>query len=207
MSGRAGERAAITSFGQHAEENLQFIRRTMERSSTFTAVPGLGGAGMGAVGLVAAVVAANQRSAERWLLVWLLAAPIAIGIGATAMWRKAARSGAPLTGVVGRRFAMSLAAPLIAGAALTWGLWMNSGRALVELQELIPAVWLLLYGTGVLAGGALSVAPVRLLGIALMALGIAALITPAEWGTIWLGLGFGGLQLVCGLYIASRHGG
>jgi hypothetical protein len=209
MPGRAGERAAVTSFGEHAEENLQFIRRTMERTSTFTAVPGLGGAGMGAVGVVAAVVAATQRSAERWLLVWLLAAPVAMGIGITAMWRKAARSGAPLTGVVGRRFAMSLAAPLVAGAALTWGVWMTRGRAPLEneLKELIPAVWLLLYGTGVLAGGALSVAPVRLLGIAFMALGIAALITPAEWGNVWLGIGFGGLQLVCGLYIAWRHGG
>ena len=42
MSRRAGEPAAVTSFGQHAEESLQFIRRTMERSSTFTAVPGAG---------------------------------------------------------------------------------------------------------------------------------------------------------------------
>ena len=54
-------RADVTSFGQHAEENLQFIRRTMERSSTFTAVPGLGGAGMGVIGLAAAILAANQQ--------------------------------------------------------------------------------------------------------------------------------------------------
>src|SRR5687767_7666810 len=151
MSRRAGEPAAVSSFGQHAEESLQFIRRTMERSSTFTAVPGLGGAGMGAIGLAAAVVAANQGSAERWLVVWLLSAALAFAIGVTSMWRKAARLGAPLAGPVGRRFAMSLAAPLVAGAPLTCGLWMNSDRA---LRELMPAVWLLLYGTGALAGGA-----------------------------------------------------
>src|SRR5439155_26558286 len=107
MSRRAGERAEMTFFGQHAEENLQFIRRTMERSSTFTAVPGLGGAGMGAVGLAAAVLAANQRSAERWLIVWLLAAALALAVGVTAMWRKAARLGASLAGATGRRVAMS----------------------------------------------------------------------------------------------------
>ena len=191
----------MTSFGQHAEESLQFIRRTMERSSTFTAVPGLGGAGMGAIGLAAAVLAANQGSAERWLVVWLLAAPVALGIGVTTMWRKAARLGAPLVGVLGRRFAMSLAAPLVAGAALTWGAWMNDDWALM------PAVWLLLYGTGVLAGGVFSVTAVRLLGMAFMALGIAALVTPPGWGNAWLGMGFGGLQLVFGLYIARRHGG
>ncbi len=198
---RDGDQVAVRSFGQHAEESLQFIRQTMERSSTFTAVPGLGGAGMGAIGLAAAVLAASQRSAERALMVWLVAAALALSVGVTAMLRKASRLGAPLAGAVGRRFAMSLAAPLAAGAALTWGVWTHDGWAL------LPAVWLLLYGTGVLAGGVFSVAPVRLLGVAFMALGVAALATPPAWGNVWLGIGFGGLQLAFGLYIARRHGG
>ena len=200
-SRREGEPVAVTSFGQHAEESLQFIRRTMERSSTFTAVPGLGGAGMGAIGVAAAILAAGQSSAERWLVVWLLAAAVALGVGVTTMWRKAARLGAPLAGAVGRRFAMSLAAPLVAGAALTWGVWMHDDWALM------PAVWLLLYGTGVLAGGVFSIAAVRLLGVAFMALGVAALATPPAWGNVWLGIGFGGLQIGFGFYIARRHGG
>ncbi len=191
----------MTSFGQHAEENLQFIRRTMERSSTFTAVPGLGGVGMGAIGLAAAALAANQPSPDRWLVVWLLAGVVALGVGVTSVWRKATRLAAPLAGAVGRRFAMSLAAPLAAGAALTWGVWMHDDWAL------LPPVWLLLYGTGVLAGGVFSVAAVRLLGLAFMALGVAALVTPPAWGNAWLGLGFGGLQIAFGLYIARRHGG
>ena len=191
----------MTSFGQHAEENLQFIRRTMERSSTFTAVPGMGGAGMGVIGLAAAVLAANQPSPDRWLVVWLLAGAVALGVGVTSVWRKATRLAAPLAGAVGRRFAMSLAAPLAAGAALTWGAWMHDDWAL------LPPVWLLLYGTGVLAGGVFSVAAVRLLGLAFMALGLAALATPPGWGNAWLGLGFGGLQIAFGLYIARRHGG
>ena len=192
---------AVSSFGQHAEESLQFIRRTMERSATFTAVPGLGGAGMGVVGLAAAVVAATQRSAERWLIVWLIAAAVAASIGVAAMLRKAARLGAPLAGAVGRRFAMSLAGPLVSGATLTWGIWMHDDWAL------LPSVWLLLYGTGVLAGGVFSVAAVRLLGVAFMVLGVAALVTPPAWGNIWLAVGFGGLQIGFGLYIARRHGG
>jgi len=197
----ARDPAAVTSFGQHAEENLHFIRRTMERSSTFTAVPGLGGAGMGTVGVAAAVIAANQSSPERSLVVWILAAVVALAIGVTSMWRKAIRLGAPLAGAVGRRFAISFAAPLVAGAALTWGVWMHDDWAL------IPPVWLLLYGTGVLAGGVFSVAPVRLLGLAFMAVGVVALVTPPAWGNVWLGIGFGGLQFTFGLYIARRHGG
>ena len=41
---RPGERAEIGSFADHAAKNLQFIRHTMERSTTFSAVPGIGGA-------------------------------------------------------------------------------------------------------------------------------------------------------------------
>jgi len=201
MPNPARQRADLPSFGQHAADNLQFIRRTMERSSTFTAVPGLGGAGMGAIGLVAAILAAKQPAAERWLVVWMVAAAAALGVGVVAVWRKAARINAPVAGAVGRRFAMSLAAPLVAGAALTWGVWMSGNRTL------LPAVWLLLYGTGVLTGGVFSVAAVRLMGMTFMALGIVALVTPPTLGDAWLGVGFGGLQLVFGLYIAAKHGG
>ncbi len=200
MPRQAGEEAT-TSVGAHAEESLQFIRRTMERSATFTAVPGLGGAAMGVIGLVAAGVAATQTSPERWLIVWLAAAIAAMAVGVTSMRRKAVTLGAPLNGAVGRRFAMSLAAPLVAGAALTWGAWMNGAQAL------LPAIWLLLYGTGALVGGLFTIAAVRVIGVSFMALGVAALVTPPAWGNLWLGLGFGGLQLAFGVHIARKHGG
>ena len=201
MSSQADERAEITSFGRHAEENLRFIRRTMERSSTFTAVPGLGGAGMGAIGVAAAILAANQRSAERWLVVWLVAAAVALGIGVTTMWRKAARSGAPLVGAVGRRFALGMAAPLVAGAVITYALWRAGDYAVMA-----PA-WLLLYGAGVMAGGMFSVPVVRAMGVCFMAAGIAAIVTPQDWGNSWLAIGFGGLQIGFGIHIARHHGG
>jgi hypothetical protein len=192
---------SVTSVSAHAAANLQFIRHAMERSSTFSAVPGVGGALMGGVGLVAAVIGAQQPSAERWLAVWLAAAVVALTIGVATMRRKAARLGALLISAPGRRFALSLAAPLIAGAALTWGLWLHG------VWTLMPPTWLLLYGTGVLTGGAFSVAPMRLLGLAFMTLGTAALLTPPALGNVWLGLGFGALQIVFGLYIARHHGG
>ena len=189
------------SVGDHAAADLRFIRHAMERSATFTAVPGWGGAAMGAVGIAAAVAGAFQPSAERWMAVWLAAAALACAVGVVTMRRKAARVGVPMTGASGRRFAMSLAAPLVAGAALTGGLWIHGTWALM------PPAWLLLYGAGVVTGGAFSVAPTRVLGVSVMALGMAALVTPPSWGNVWLGLGFGALQVGVGLYIAREHGG
>ena len=193
--------AKVTEVTDHAAENLQFIRQAMERSTTFSAVPGVGGALMGGLGLIGAALAAVQPTTERWLAVWLAAALAAFVIGVMAMRRKAARLGSVLDGTVGRRFALGLAAPLFAGAALTFGLWQHGEWALM------PPTWLLLYGTGVLTGGAFSVAPMRVLGLAFMAMGLAALVTPPEWGNVWLAVGFGVLQIGFGLYIARHHGG
>ena len=184
-----------------AADNIRFIRQAMERSSTFTAVPGVGGLVMGMVGLAAAGASAGQPLADRWLLTWLLAAVVAAAVGLITMARKASAAGLPLTGGIARRFALALAAPFVAGAAITYALW--AARA---FSVMTPA-WLLLYGAGVLTGGMFSVPVVRLMGAGFMALGLVAIVSPTDWHTLWLAAGFGGLQCVFGLYIARNHGG
>lgn len=193
-----GEPRSVSS---QAADNLVFIRSAMERSSTFTSIPGTGGVAMGAIGLAAAAVAARQPAGNRWLATWLVAAAVAASAGLVAMARKARAAGLSLTGVNARRFALGLAAPLVAGAAITYELW-----TIGNFTVMAPS-WLLLYGAGVLTGGMFSVPVVRRIGVAFMAVGIAAILTPPEWGNWWLGLGFGGLQIAFGIHIARHHGG
>jgi hypothetical protein len=173
----------------------------MERSSGFTAVPGAGGVVTGTVGLIAALVAAKQPHPDRWLMIWLVAAFVGVIVELIAMTWKARRAGLTLTGLNARRFALGIAAPLVAGAAITYQLWTVRSFAVMA-----PA-WLLLYGAGVLAGGMFSVPVVRVLGVCFMATGIAAVLTPPEWGDIWLAIGFGGLHIGFGAYIARNLGG
>jgi hypothetical protein len=71
----------------------------------------------------------------------------------------------------------------------------------------IPGMWLLLYGTGVVAAGAYSVGIVPVMGLSFMILGTFTLLAPAEWGNALMGLGFGGFHIVFGLLIAWRYGG
>ena len=189
------------SLGGHAADNLTFIRQAMERSTTFTAVPGLGGCGMGVIALGAAWLASAQPTGDGWLLTWLAAAALASMVGLAAMARKAQQSGATMTGAIARRFAAGLAAPFVAGAAITYELW-----AVGNFTVMAPA-WLLLYGAGLLTGGIFSVPAVRWIGASFMAFGMLAILTPPDWRNLWLAAGFGGLQLGFGVYIARNHGG
>jgi hypothetical protein len=185
----------------HAADNLRFIRSAMERASSFTAVPGIGGVAMGMTALVAAAVSQRAKTPDVWLGIWLAEACVAVSIGVWAMARKARRTGSELFSGPARRFLLTLTPPLGAGAVLTLVL-AREGKV-----NLLPGVWLLLYGTAVVTGGAMSVRTVLVMGALLMLLGCAALSSPASFGTAYLAGGFGGLHIAFGLAIARRHGG
>jgi hypothetical protein len=186
---------------RHAAENLRFIRDTMARAGGFTAVPGTGGALMGATALVTAALSGPPGDRPAWLGLWLADAALAVAIGLVAIAVKARRSGVPLAGAAARRFALAFAPSIAAGAALT-AIFVRNG-----LATRLPGAWLLLYGAAVTSGGACSVPPVPVMGVSIMALGLAALLLPAAWGHLFMAAGFGVLQIGFGMVIARRYGG
>ena len=182
-------------------DNLLYIRRTMERAGSFTAVPGVGGVLMGATALAAAWMAASQVDARRWLSVWVAEAVLALLIGMAAAARKAARVKMPLLSAPGRKFIAAFVPSMAAGALLTFVLF-RAGTL-----SLLPGIWLLLYGAGVVSCGAASVRIVPLMGACFMAVGALALLAPASWGNPLLAAGFGGLHILFGLAISVKYGG
>lgn len=184
-----------------AMENLRFIRETMERSTSFTAVPGRGGVAMGLTALAAAGIAARAPTPELWIATWGLAAIVALALGLATMSLKARAANLSLFSGAGRKFALSLSPPLLAGAFLTVALYSQGQVAP------LAGMWLLLYGVGVVTAGTFSVRVVPLMGLCLMILGVAALFSPASWGNIYLAAGFGGVHIIFGMLIARRYGG
>lgn len=186
-----------------AADNLRYIRQAMERAGAFTAVPGYGGMGMGVSALGAAWLAQRARSAgtNAWLKVWLVELAVAIVIGLVAIIWKARRSGIPLLSGVGRKFVLSLAPALVVGGVLTLALvrW--------RVAELLPGVWMLLYGAGVATGGAYSVRVVPVTGVLFMVAGAITLFLPVAWADALMAVSFGGLHIVFGWNIARRYGG
>jgi hypothetical protein len=193
--------AKIVSMNEHALQNIRYIRETMERAGSFTAVPGWGGILMGVSAVLTAVISAKLPTLELWFSAWLGEAVLASAIGAWAMVQKSKVVESPLTYGPGRKFAISLLPGVLAGAVLTAALFAQG------LFHLMPGIWLLIYGVAVMTGGAYSVKVVPVMGACFMALGAIALFAPFAWANWFMAAGFGLLQIIFGIIIARRYGG
>jgi hypothetical protein len=186
---------------ERAMDNLRFIRETMERAGSFTAVSGWGLVVIGVAAVLAAWLASRQQSPENWLATWTAAALVCLLIGLLTSATKARHAKVSLLTGPGRKFILSLAPPVGAGAVLTAVLFRAG------LVGVLPGMWLLLFGVGIIAAGAFSVRAVPVMGMCFMAVGVAALFSPEAWGDAYMAAGFGGLHMVFGTLIARRHGG
>jgi hypothetical protein len=183
-----------------AEDNLRFIRETMERAGSFTAVSGLGQMAIGGTALLAAWLAAAAATGDRWLALWLGEAAVAVAIAmATTTW-KTRDHRVPIVSGPARKFALSFVPPMVAGAVLTV-VFVSRGE-----YPLLPAMWMLLYGAAVVSAGTFSVRIVPFMGACFMACGVAVLAFP-QTANIMMAVAFGGLHLAFGAAIARKYGG
>lgn len=193
--------AKVVSINQRALENLEYIRETMQRAGSFTAVPGWGGILIGVSALMTSLVSSRLPSNNWWFASWLGEAGLALAIGGWAMVQKSKAVKSPLFDGPGRRFALNLFPAMIAGAVLTAVLYRE------HLFALMPGTWLLLYGVSVVTSGAFSVKVVPLMGLCFMALGVASLFLPFTFANWFMAAGFGVLHIAFGAVIARRYGG
>lgn len=194
-------RSAPIPIDSRAADHLRYIRETMESAAEFTAVPGWGGVAMGVTAVVAAWIAARQATPAAWLTVWLLEVFVAVSIAASAAATKARRANSSLFTGPGRKFVLSFAPPIFVGGLLTFAFFHAGSFAL------LPGMWLLLYGTAIVTGGAFSVRAVPIMGLCLMLFGTVALLGPVSWGNVCMACGFGVVQIGFGIWIALRYGG
>jgi hypothetical protein len=126
--------------------------------------------------------------------------------------KKSRASEAPLTAATARKLALAFFPSLVAGAVLT-AVALRAGWYVA-----LPGMWMMMYGAAVMAGGALSVPIVPVMGASFMLLGAVALGAPlvvpmwtvGERAALLNGLmaaGFGGLHVLFGIAIARRYGG
>jgi hypothetical protein len=188
------------SLTDHAAEHLRYIRTTMERAVSFTAVPGRGGVLIGLTAIAAGVLAARQGAILAWLLVWMAEAALAVALGALAVVLKSRRTGEDLWSAPARKLLLGFLPAVALAPVVTAALWRNGSVAL------IPGMWLALYGVAVIGAGTFSVRAVPAMGASFLGLGCVILLRP-EWADAGLIAGFGGLHILFGALIWRRHGG
>lgn len=182
-------------------DDLRFIRSTMANAFQFTAVPGRGGMAVGLTAVAAAIVADSLDTDLARLATWITEAILALVIGGAFLVRKARRAGVNVTAGPGRKFMLAALPSFGAALLITVALYRIGDTTLV------PAIWILLYGTAVIAAGAFSVRPVPIMGCAFLGAGALTLFLPSQWHNLMLGASFGGLHIVFGYVIARHHGG
>jgi hypothetical protein len=197
---RANRYAEPIPIDRRAADNLRFIRDTMERAASFTAVPGWGGVAIGITAVFTGTLALRLPPQQQFIA-WLVEGALALAVGCAAVRRKSKRLALSLSSRPAQRALLSFVPPLLAGAVLTTVLYRAG------MLRVLPGLWLLLYGAAVVTGGAFSVRIVPVMGICFMFLGALALLAPALWGNLFLLLGFGVIHIVFGALIARRHGG
>ena len=189
------------ALSDRALDNLRFIRDTMERAGTFTAISGWGIVAVGVVARVAAAVA-RLRPTVGWTVgTWVVTAAACIALSLAMTARKARRSQLSMVSGPAQKLALAFSPAMVVGALMTVALLR------IGANDLLPGVWLLLYGTAVVAGGAFSVRIIPVMGLCFMILGAAALFAPSAVGEWLMVAGFGVVHVAFGIQIARRHGG
>ena len=184
----------------HAASTLRYIRASMEAAASL-AVPGSAGHAMGAVGILAAILASSSSLSAHWLAIWLTGAVVAGSAGTVLMFRPASLRALTATSNPARKFALCLFPALFGGAVMTAVLWAN------DLLTAVPGTWLLFYGCGLIAASVATTALIALMGALFVALSLIAFVAPAATHSFLLGLGFGALHVVFGFLIGrSSHG-
>ncbi|UOR05606.1 hypothetical protein MUN82_00555 [Hymenobacter aerilatus] len=199
---------------------LTEIRAIMERSSRFISLSGLSGVGAGVVALAGVAVgnwylnsqygpqgfmrlmngSYDTRQEALPFLLGLAAVIITLALGVAFFFtqRRARQNGMALWGPLGRRLALSLAIPLVAGGLFCLMLYLRGAAGLV-----IPGM-LLFYGLALLNASKYTLDEIRWLGLTQIGLGLLATLLPV-WGLVFFAFGFGLCHIGYGLLMYNRY--
>jgi len=192
---------------QKAQENLLYIRQTLEAAGQLTAVPGWSLMAAGIVALAGSAVNAFLTGPP-WapvmdvrfsILTWGIVLFISLNICFFGIYRQSRKMHSPIHPPLVRKLLWSLCPALFIGALLT-GLSVQNSK-----MEWLPVIWLGCYGTAVTNSGMLSVAPVRYMGLSFLLAAAGAAFSSPESGLVWIAFGFGWRHIMYGAYIARRH--
>ena len=185
-----------------AAEHLQVIRTLMERSAVYrrALAPLMTFAGI--LGMLAAWVGSSRHydSPRNFVLFWGTVSIAALCGTFVLVRRQALRAGEPLWSPPTRRVSQALLPCMFLGAVAAGFVWFQGGA------DLLPAIWIVLYGCALHAAGFFMPRGMRLFGWCFVLAGAAMLFLNAlgkfDFSPHWImGFFFGFLHLAYGTYL------
>ena len=197
-----------------ATDHLAAIRRIMESASQLTVLPG----GAAVIGGLLAVLAsaATARAlgsldfgtmnsvdpALRFKLValWVTVALLGIAVDVLMTLRLAKKHGANPWSRLAQLAAYAMGPFIAAGVAFTVALASHNA------WQLVPGVWITLYGGAVWMAGLMSVRAPGVLGLAFFIAGVLTLFWAGPVALVMVALTFGLGHIIFGVYLLARFG-
>ncbi len=199
--------------------DLQEIRKMMEKSSRFLSLSGLSGVAAGVVALAAAFFAYQYKNsmAADWstpgssvhpalpadylaFLIRLAAITLILGLlsGIFFTWRKARKQADGFWNPVSKKLVVNMAIPLLAGGAVIITLLVNG------VYWIIPELTLIFYGLALISASQYTYRDVFYLGLSELILGVLALIVSGYSLFFWAA-GFGVLHILYGVIMHYKY--
>ena len=192
--------------------DLQEIRKMMEKSSRFLSLSGLSGVVAGIIAILASLVAYWKKTevlaqsdelkgavfynyVQFLIVLAVVTLVLALAAGVYFTWRKAKGS---IWNPVSRKLVINMAIPLLAGGAVILTLLMNRD------YQIIPELTLIFYGLALISASQYTYRDVFYLGLSELILGIVALPVSGYSLLFWV-LGFGVLHILYGISMHYKY--
>ncbi len=202
-----------------AKNRMREIQRIMETATLYTLLPGPAAIVGGMLVFAGCAVSLwmiqsgdfsrimdlppDQRVA--FCLMWVTIAIVAVAVNAILTARMAQRQRIKMNARPAQVATFALTPCIVVAAVLSYQFFVVVGHSQPQGIRYIAPIWMMLYGTGVYTAGLFSIRAPRVLGLAFLAAGIAALLFFPEHGVFSMAATFGLFHVLFGVYIVSKQ--
>lgn len=190
---------------EHAEHTLETIRTLMERSQRYEHVSGYSGLLAGATAILGCIILGFRLLSfdprTSFALVWSAVFVVAFAGHLMFTFGRARQRGESVWSRQARTVLLAVLPSFVVGVAATVLIWR------LDRLDLLPALWLTLYGCGALATSFFAPRSIAWLGITCLAFGIVSLLTPHSHALLTMAVGFGVTHIGfgVGVLVAERR--